>query len=182
MKNFFSLSIILFILAQIPTWDWYTSEKGLFTVLTPGEMTEKVKETETAIGKLSYHIFSYQPEVEAGADNFLYMISYCDYPAGSVHSDSTELLKEFFDATVESSVSSVRGELFYAADIRLGEYPGKIWRVNYGDNKAAIKTKAYVVGNRYYAIQTVTFREKSLNASIDKFLDSFKVITENEQN
>ncbi len=176
MKNLFSISILAIALFQIPNWEWYTSEKGLFRVLTPGEIIEKVEISDTPIGELSYHIFVHQPENDLDSDNFLYMISYCDYPEGTVHSDSTDLLNEFFDATVETSVSSVRGELFYASDIKIGDYPGKIWRVNYGNNKAAIKTKAYVVGNRYYAIQTVTFREKSLNSSIDKFLDSFKII------
>lgn len=176
MQNLFSVSVLLILFFQTSNWNWYTSEKGLFTVHTPGEFVEKVEESETAVGTLAYHTFAFQPEDQEQADNFIYMVSYCDYPEGSIHSDSIDLVKEFFDATVESSVSSVRGSLFYAADISMGEYPGKIWRVNYGNDKAAIKTKAYVVGNRYYAIQTVTFREKSLNASIDKFLDSFKII------
>lgn len=183
MKNLFSCTLCILFFVQTAPWEWYTSEKGLFTVLSPGEFIENVEESETAVGTLAYHTYAYQPEVEADEDNFLYMISYCDYPEGTIHSDSTELLKEFFDATVDASVRSVRGELFYASDISMGAYPGKIWRVNYGNNKAAIKTKAYVAGNRYYAIQTVTFREKSLNASIDKFLDSFKIIDQsNEEN
>jgi len=176
MQYLFSLSLLCFAAFQTNGWEWYTSEKGLFTVYTPGTFVEKVEESETAVGKLAYHTFAYQPEDQEAADNFIYMISYCDYPEGTIHSDSTELIQEFFEATVDASVSSVRGSLFYASDIKIGDYPGKIWRVNYGNDKAAIKTKAYVVGNRYYAIQTVTFREKSLNASIDKFLDSFKII------
>ncbi len=175
MKLLAILSVITLAFSGEPNWEWYTSETGLFTVLTPGKLSEKVEVSETPVGSLSYHIFTFQPDYE-NADNFLYMISYCDYPEGTVHSDSTDLLKDFFDATVETSVSSVRGELFYAADIKMGDYPGKIWRVNYGNDKAAIKTKAYVVGNRYYAIQTVTFRHKSLNAAIDKFMNSFKIL------
>jgi len=105
-------------------------------------------------------------------------VSYCDYPEGTVHSDSLDLLKDFFQATVESSVTSVNGELFYAADIKLGDHPGKLWRVNYRDNTAAIKTKAFVAGNRYYAVQAITLRDKSLNNAIDKFLDSFEIISE----
>lgn len=177
MKFFVFLSLFTLPFLYEPNWDWYTSEQGMFKVLTPGDFTKKVEQTKTPIGELAYHIYSYQPK-EENADNFLYMISYCDYPEGSVHSDSTELLKDFFDATVESSVSSVRGELFYAADTKIGEYPGKIWRINYGNDKAAIKTKAFVVGNRYYAIQTVTYRHKSLNSSIEKFMDSFEIIME----
>ncbi len=159
----------------MPNWEWYTSEQGLFTVYTPGKLIEKVDRTETALGDLAYHTYYYQPE-DKEDDNFLYTISYCDYPEGSMHSDSTDLVKDFFEATIDASVRSVKGELFYQSDISTGSFPGKIWRVNYGDNAAAIKTKAFLVKNRYYAVQTITLREKSLNPSIDKFLDSFKVI------
>ncbi|MFT5169115.1 MAG: hypothetical protein ACI8P3_004363 [Saprospiraceae bacterium] len=181
MKNFLSISLLFLFAFQIPvTWEWFTSETGLFSVLTPGEMIEKVEKSETAVGELSYHTFYYQPEDDKDADNFLYMVSYCDYPEGSIHSDSLELLKDFYDATIETSVHSVKGELFYQSDIKSGGYPGKIWRVNYGDNAAAIKTKAFLVKNRYYAVQTITLRDKSLNPSVDKFLDSFKIITGDE--
>jgi hypothetical protein len=183
MKYFFSTFLLFFLVFTIPQkWEWFTSETGLFTVLTPGKLTEKIEKSETAVGELSYHTFFYQPEEDENADNFLYMISYCDYPKGSIHSDSLDLVKDFFDATIESSVRSVKGELFYESDIKTGEFPGKIWRVNYGDDAAAIKTKAFLVNNRYYSIQTITLREKSLNPSIDKFLDSFKIISGNEEN
>ena len=181
MKNIFSFSIFFVLIFQTTHWKWFTSETGLFTVMTPGELTEKVEKSETALGELAYYTFYYQPAETEDADNFLYMVSYCDYPEGSIHSDSVELVKDFFDATIETSVHSINGELFYESDINSGDYPGKIWRVNYGDGEAAIKTKAFLVENRYYAVQTITLRDKSLNPSIDKFLDSFKFILKQEQ-
>ena len=104
------------------------------------------------------------------------MVSYCDYPEGSIHSDSTDLVKEFFEVTVESALKSVKGELFYSSEINLGQYPGMLWRVNYQKGEATIKTKSYLVGRRYYSVQTITYREKGLNPFIDKFLDSFTLI------
>lgn len=156
-------------------WKPYTSEKGKFTVLAPGEFTEKITTVETPIGQTEYHTFIYQPD-DKNADNLVYQVSYCDYPEGSIHSDSTDLVKEFFEVTVESALNSVKGELFYSTEINLGPYPGILWRVNYKDGEATIKTKSYLVGRRYYSIQTVTIREKGLNPFIDKFLDSFKIV------
>jgi hypothetical protein len=175
MKVFFFSIISILSFIQVNDWNRFESEKGNFSVLVPGKMTQKKDTVETEIGNLTYHIYFHKPELE-DADNFLYMVSYCDYPEGTVHSDSTELLAEFFEATVESSTFSVNGELYYSSDIEYRGYPGKIWRVNYGDNTAAIKTKAFVIGNRYYAIQAITLRDKSLNAAIDKFLDSFQLL------
>ena len=102
---------LFFLLVNVPEWTRFESEKGGFSVLAPGEMIEKTQEVETEIGQLTYHIFFHKPDEDKTADNFLYMVSYCDYPDGSVHSDSTDLLADFFDATVESSVFSVNGEL-----------------------------------------------------------------------
>lgn len=174
MKFFSSTLIFLLILGQFSDWKLFESDKGRFSILVPGLMSEKKNEVETEIGTLTYHIYFHKPEAE-NADNFLYMVSYCDYPEGSVHSDSTELLADFFEATVESSVFSVNGDLFYSTDMDYKGYPGKLWRVNYGDNTAAIKTKAFMIENRYYAVQAITLRDKSLNSAIDKFLDSFQV-------
>ena len=174
-KLFYSFSLLFLLVIFQTKWEPFTSEKGKFTVLTPGEFEEKISKVETPIGETEYHTFIYQSEDDK-SDNLIYMISYCDYPEGSIHSDSTELVKEFFEITVETALKSVKGELFYSSEINLGGYPGMLWRVNYKDGDATIKTKSYLVGRRYYSIQTVTYREKGLNPFIDKFLDSFTLI------
>lgn len=156
-------------------WQEYHSYSGKFSILTLGEMTEKVDSIATNIGKLAYHTFFYQPPA-ADADNVLYMLSYVDYPEGTIHADSTELLTEFFKETIATAASSVKGVLLYTNDWKYNNYPGKVWRIDYLNGKAIIKTKACVIGNRYYALQTVTRKEKSLNFAADRFLDSFKLI------
>ncbi len=158
-------------------WRDFNSYDGKFSILTLGDMTKKVDSIETAIGTLAYHTFFYQPK-EADADNVLYMLSYCDYPAGAIHSDSTDLLPDFFKETMDTATSSVHGELLYANNWNYKDYPGKVWRIDYLNGQAIIKTKACVVGRRYYALQTVTRKEKSLNFAADKFLDSFKLLSE----
>jgi hypothetical protein len=156
-------------------WKEFNSYDGKFSVLTLGEMKEKVDSIETAVGTLAYHVFFYKPQA-ANADNVLYMLSYVDYPEGTIHSDSTQLLQDFFKETLDAAVSSVKGELLYSNDWKYHNYSGKIWRIDYLNGKAIIKTKACVVGQRYYTLQTVTRKEKSLNFAADRFLDSFKLI------
>ena len=83
----------------------------------------------------------FEEQVEKNPDNLVYMVSYVDYPKYSIHSDSTELVEDFFKTTVETAVESVKGELSYSSDITMNEYPGRLWRVDYNDGKALIKTK-----------------------------------------
>jgi len=156
-------------------WRDFNSYDGRFRILIPGDMKEKVDSIETAIGILEYHTFFHQTK-ESNADNVLYMLSYVDYPDGAMHADSTELLQDFFAETIDAAVKAVKGDLIYSNNWKYKDYPGKVWRIDYLDGKALVKTKAFVVGRRYYTLQTIAKKERSVNFSSDKFLDSFQLI------
>lgn len=156
-------------------WKEFISTEGKFRVMIPGKLTQKSNEMKTPIGTLTYHTYLHQPE-EKDADNLVYMVSYCEYPRNAIHSDSLTLIDDFFETTVGTAVASVDGELQYNSNIKILDYPGRIWKVAYNEGEALIKTKAYLVNNRYYSIQTIMLKDKSLNFSADKFLDSFQLI------
>lgn len=161
---------------QLP-WKEFKDYEGKFSILVPGDMLKKEIPIETAIGNLVYHSFYYQP-TEKNPDNLIYMLSYCDYPEGGMHSDSLDLLEEFFAVTMESAVESVKGELLYSNDIKVQGYPAKLWRLVYKDGKASIKTKVVMANKRFYVVQTVGYRDKGINPKIDKYLDSFRLLEE----
>jgi hypothetical protein len=156
-------------------WKEYKSLEGKFSVLTPGEFDKAVDSVQTPLGKLAYHILVYN-NTQKNAENLFYMVTFCDYPPGTIHSDSTDLLKDFFAASIDQAASSVRGELAYQADIVQQGFPGKIWRINYLRDQAVIKTKAFMVRNRFYSIQTVTLKDMAINAASDRFFDSFLIL------
>ena len=156
-------------------WKEFISVDGKFRIMTPGEMMEKVNEIDTDIGHFHYFTYIHQT-TDSNAENLVYKISYVDYPEHTIHSDSTEFVEEFFHSTIETSIQSVHGNLRYSDEIKLLEYPGRIWRVDYNQGEATIKTKAYMVGRRYYQIQVIGRREKSMNVTQDRFFDSFYLI------
>jgi hypothetical protein len=174
MKLFLLLALPFFTLLH-ENWYDYTATAGKFKVKTPGAFSETTTKMKTGIGTLEYHTFTHESK-EKDADNIAYVVSYCDYPAGTVHADSTELADAFFEATIAASVSSVRGELMYTNDISTSHEPARLWRTDYHRGEYVIKTKAFLVKNRYYAAQVVTHRAKSLNPSVDIFLEGLKVI------
>ncbi len=161
-------------------WEAQTSVDGRFRVTAPGKLTEKVDTMATPLGEVVYHTFFFQTPVDS-ADNVLYMVSYCDYPEGALHPDSTELLNEFFDATVDAATESVRGELMFNTEVFLDKYPGRYWRIDYRNGKASIRTRAFLAGNRFYTVQTISRSELGINPSTDKFLDSFHIYTPKEE-
>lgn len=176
------LTSFFFLNFTIQNWQEYKSFDGKFRVLVPAEMTAKVDSIQTEVGKLAYHTHLYQPAKEKEAENLIYMVSYVDYPEYSIHSDSTELLKEFFDNTIESATEAVMGNLIYASETSLNDYPGRLWRIEYLEDRAVIKTKAFLVKNRYYAIQTICLKERALNTASDTFFDSFRIFGEELMN
>lgn len=152
-------------------WGNFESLEGKFGVLTPAPMRHRVDSALTAIGNLTYHSFI----CREGAD-MIYLLSYCDYPEGSVHSDSTAFLSEFFQATLDQSVQNSGGELVYSEGAVIWGFPGKQWRINVPENKQVIRTKVFVVGNRFYTLQTVMSKGQSLNPNSQRFLESFRLL------
>ena len=170
MLHLFALALF-----SISNWVEYQSYGGKFRVVAPVEMEEKIDSVETALGVLAYHVF-YAAEEGEETDNALYMVSYCDYPEGSIHSDSTELLAEFFEATMDQAAFSINGTLMYSDLSELDGFPGRMWRIDYKNKQAVIRTRAYVVNNRYYAVQVVSPYKRNLNAAVNRFLDSFQLL------
>lgn len=163
---------------QAKNWKLFQSYEGAFKIEIPnGQMEEQEQVISTDIGEITYHTYFYQ-EGQKDFENALYVVSYCDYPAYSVHSDSTAILEDFFNNTITSAEESVIGELRYAEDINYKDYPGKLFRIDYREGTATLKSKIFVAKNRFYNIQIATTRGKSLNVAADRFLDSFHILTE----
>jgi hypothetical protein len=160
-----------------PKWEEFKSFDGGFKVLVPGEMQLNERDIHTDIGKIKYVTYFYQ-DTNREAENSVYMVTYCDYPEHTIHSDSTDLVEDFFTNTIEAAVKSVAGELRYADELNYKEYPGKHWRIDYQRGHATIKTRSFLVKNRFYTIQTATERGRSLNSATDKFFDSFALLME----
>lgn len=174
MKYYIFAFTLLPILLQAQSQE-FQSYDGRFQILAPGAMTEAVDTLQTAIGETVHHTFYYQAPSED--ENVLfYSVIYYDLPKNSINSDSTDLIEEFFANTTESAAKSVRGELMYANYEELAGFPGYFWRIDYLDEKAVIKSKAWLADNRYYELKTISWKERAVNPDADKFFDSFKLL------
>lgn len=163
-------------------WWEIESYEGKFRLMVPGKMKLKSDTTFTDIGKMRYHVFYHEHFLEEGSgnnkdpeSNLLFLLSIYEYPAFTVHSDSTEVLDNFFKATIDGAAESVQGELIYSNDIQMGSYPGKMWRVNYNGGKDVIRTRAFLVENKLYLISVVSNKAFSINAANDRYFGSFKI-------
>ncbi len=171
------LLLPFFLINGNPGWEEYKSFEGKFRVLVPGEMQVSERVIHTDIGEIKY-ITHYYQDTQREAENVMYMVTYCDYPEYTIHSDSTALIEDFFTNTVEAAVESVAGKLRYSDALNYKEFPGRHWRVDYRAGHATLKSRAFLVNNRFYTVQTATERGRSMNKATDDFFDSFAILVE----
>jgi hypothetical protein len=160
-------------------WEDISHYKGRFSVTCPAPFQEKVDSVDTALGQMVYHTLFIQPPSDA-AENEVYMISYVDYPSGVLHQDSTELIEAFLEETQAAAVETVRGELMFSQEGIQQTFPYRYWRIDYLNGRGSIRTKAIIAEDRFYTIQTVSQRAYGINHSTDRFIDSFYVFSQKE--
>lgn len=177
MKRNILLAFAIFMmnLSQISGQEWkvYESEHGKFSVLTPGLMKQKRATISTGIAALDVHTHFLDTKDSIG--NFLYLINYYDLPEEMFPEDSTDFAMEFLLNTMDQSVSDINGDLQYSNPIQIGSYQGLMWRSKSEEN--VVKSRAFIIKNRFYMLQVFTIPSKSLNVEVDRFLDSFTLKT-----
>jgi hypothetical protein len=176
----FRLIIILWILPIFAIaqdgWIPYRSPEGGFKIMTKGIFKERLTHATTSIGEITVHNFVYQEESKDREAHPVFVVSYYDFPQGSLHSDSSELSKVFFEETITGAVESISGTLVYKNELSLHGFKGFQWRVNYPNGAGAIKTQAYLVNNRYYSVSLMTYEGNKSNLDANRYFDSFRLI------
>lgn len=167
---------LLLILSSVqPDADLYLSDDGKFSVIAPGVFAEKYQELETDMGAVEVFTLHCQPVLDKDP-NFLYLINYYDYPEG-VSEEDEEFINNLFDESIDQSITSLDGKLLYSSPITLQEdFDGRVNRVSYNKGASIVKSKMFLVEDRFYFLQVYTTKDNSLNLEMDEFLDSFKVL------
>ncbi len=163
---------------QLDNWPETISYEGRFRVQAPDILHEAIDSADTELGRLAFHRHFFQPPDPQSAANLFYQVMWIDYPEAIPLADSVDLLRDFFDTTIEEAAESVKGEVVYQADQLWKGYPGRVWRISYLDGQAVIKSRAFLVGHRFYLLSTISLREKALNPDSDRFFNSFRLLSD----
>lgn len=170
---FFILTVIS--LFENSNWQKFTSEEGRFSVMIPGEFVRSDKLVNTDIGEMPCTSFVFQDTFKF-SKNKLYVINYCDYPVNTFHRDSIDLIEELLEISVVQENENLRGQITYDHKKRIEGYPGRMFRINYNNGNIVLKSKIFLVQDRFYTIKVYTEYKKSLNFDIDKFFNSFRLL------
>ncbi len=170
---FFLLIPFVSVTLDAQAWVKFSPPGQPFEIACPGIMKQGEKKLLTEVGEMHPVTWVYQGAEKES--NYIYSISYVDYPDGSFHPDSTALIDEFFKVSMDTHIQDLKGELVYKTTAGYYSYPGMMYRVSYNKNKAVTKSRMILAGDRFYALQVYTISEKSLNQDMDKFLNSFEI-------
>lgn len=173
MVGFYFLSAFTLFSA---TWQTFRTIEGGFEIQVPATLEHTIQQINTDLGPIDFHTYYLITENEKKG-HFFFQVSYYESEALEIPADSLKLIEDFFAATVEQAAISVSGQVLILDEVAYqGLYPGRFWRIHYNGGRSVLKTKAYLVGDRYYSIQVAVDADFSLDDDIDRFMDSFKLI------
>lgn len=142
--------------------------------LAPGKMKDGMKRIPTALGEIPQITWVYQPE--EAHPNYLYMVSWIDYPAGTFTVDSIHLIHQLFNVSAQTLADDLEGELVYGSLQEDKVRPAYVFRASFRDGNHVVKGRMVLDKDRFYMMQVYTFKENSLNGNMDRFLQSLRIL------
>ena len=153
------------------TWKTTTSKEGKFTLMMPQEAKQSIKKIPSDPDTLIMHLFMYDASA-AQEDNLVYLAIYTDY-AESYKNKSAEEINTLLNNSVDGAMNKVNGTLVSKTDIKKDGYPGKEYYIDFQNGAAEIHSRAYLVKNRMYILETIYVTASKGNKSDERFMNSF---------
>jgi len=156
-------------------WTVFTSENGGFAVLSPAPLDLNVQSIPTQAGEIQLHTYTHKV-ADSTQQVFLYSVTYYEYPEVLIPSDSTEMVEQFFSETLSAIADRLEGQIVYSEPIASSDYPTRLTRISYQNDSYALKNKMVLANNRFYLIEVFSTSDQVVDNSINKFIDSFKLL------
>jgi len=161
---------------EAQNWEKSINKKGGFSVSAPCTLKESQQEISTPVGLVYNNILICNPVVPDTPSNYIYMVSWIDYPDGSFSPDSSQLIEELFKESADAAAGSVNGKLMYQEDFPYYSYPGRIWRISYNKGQSVLKSRSFLKGDRLFILSVATKSAQALNKDSDTFFESFRFL------
>lgn len=151
-------------------WEKFQSEEGRFSA----QFHNNVFKTRAKIrfGDTD-SLYTYYFMSDDSASHSLLSISYTDYPAGFMHSDSANAVSQFLAGVAQNAVIGIEGRVAAETDTPYGRYPGKDIEILFNNDSSFMKLRCYLVGSRLYTVQAATKTASKDSPFIGKFMTSF---------
>jgi len=148
-------------------WIEFTSSEGGFAVSTPSKISDTAVALDSDVGPIVMHTFM------AKKGNFIYGVSYADYPEGLFENTG---VTEILDGASSGAVEKINGTLISEEKINIGDHPGRDIKVASADKKLVMHMRIYLVGNRLFQVSAGYLASDAESPDILRFLKSFRLL------
>jgi len=166
--------VIVFVLTAAGTeWKLFTSESGGFSVRFPREPEKQTEQVNMPVGEGYKKINMYMIMVRD--PGFTYLVVYNEMPEWN-----PEDADYIFDQARDGGIASLNGKLISEKDIRLDSHPGREIKLN-NSKGLYYRSRMYLVEDRFFQISVTTLEKEAASSNIAKFLNSFELLSEEDQ-
>jgi len=165
------LLIVLLLLVTIAcdneiTLDEFTSNRGRFSIMPPGELDKKVESIKTPIGSMSMITFTLnEPDTS-------YLVAYVDYPDTVMNSSNP---KTMLDGARDGMLAKIDGILLSEELVEYGEDPARELHYKVKGDLGLGHMVLLLSGRRLYQVGAIGEKDKFPAVKVKRFIDSFEI-------
>ena len=151
---------------------WQELKGAGFKVALPGNAQHSSKEFKTAVGTLKLHMY------QVASQGQFFGVMHNVYPQRAVNAQGAN---KVLNGARDGAVRKVGGTLLSDTQIKLGQYPGRSFRVVATKNgvKMYMSWRVYLVNNRLYQLGVVSPYRPANAKDVKRFFDSFELSNRN---
>jgi hypothetical protein len=166
-SGFFILAVVAVALAACSREETVVNIDGGFSATFP------VKTQTTSMPVKSGDVEVTMTMVAAEKNGASFIVSYVDYPAGTLAQKS---LDQAFQDIIDGTVGNVQGALRTASSIALGGTAGREVLIDVPAQNVAVHERIFLVGDRLYQVMYGGPKGTESAKEAMAFLDSFKLL------
>lgn len=169
------LAFLISTLGLVKSEEWFLYDSKEFSIKFPKQPKIESNINKTVLGVMKDTRITYHPDGIESDDNIEYGIGYVELNDSILTIIKSNPAFDYFRLVIDESVRNSDGRLLSERKIKLDGFPGREFKTESKTGIATCKCHIYCVNQRLYMMLVITIKEKNLNKSIDKFLNSFKL-------
>ena len=155
------------------SWVLTHDKVEMFTILLPSSPVITEKEIKTEFGFIKGKgYFVSEPKNNL---NIFYSVVVANYKG--VNKYHEEELNEFFDYRRNGATANFNGKVILEEKVLFNNNQGRKYRILTNDDNLIVTILCCLVGEKLYMLSVVTPRKYDQNKNVDRFLDSFKILS-----
>lgn len=155
------------------SWVLTNDKIEMFSILLPNSPEIKEKEIKTELGFIKCKgYFVSEPKNDP---NLFYNVVVANYKG--VNKYNEQQLSDFFDFRKNGATANFNGKVILEEKVQFKNNQGRKYRILTNDNNLIVTIWCCLVGEKLYMLSVVSPRKYDQNKNVNRFLDSFKILS-----